>query len=115
MSERGLTEHVTFAGYQQGADFAKWLEVLDEVWILGLGNDWSARAAAQARACGVRVVAVNEGALPELADASVEAPTVEAVITAALSGATAKTRLPTNVHIAKDILALYAQAAEPQR
>ena len=115
VTERGLTEQVTFAGYQQGADFAKWLQALDEVWILGLGNDWSARAAAQARACGVRVVAVNEGALPELSDARVEAPTVEAVLTATLSGSKAGTRHPTNEHIARDILALYQKAAEPRR
>lgn len=115
VSERGLTEHVTFAGYQQGPDFAKWLRALDEVWILGLGNDWSARAAAQARACDVRVVAVNEGALPDLADAKVESPTVDAVVTAAMSGARAAARHPTNELIARDILSLYQKAAEPRR
>ena len=61
-----------FAGYQEGPAFVRWLQALDEVWILGLGNDWSGRAAAQARACGVRVVAVREGALERLADAVVE-------------------------------------------
>jgi L-malate glycosyltransferase len=108
---KSLQQRVTFAGYQQGQDFATWLQTLDEVWILGLGNDWSGRAAAQARACGVRVVAVKEGALPELADAQVEAPTVEAVVKAALSGSRAATGHPTNERIASDILALYAQAA----
>ncbi|MCY1041331.1 glycosyltransferase [Corallococcus sp. bb12-1] len=115
VSERGLKEQVTFAGYQQGQAFAKWLQALDEVWILGLGNDWSARAAAQARACGVRVVAVKEGALPDLADTQVEAPTVGAVLTAALSGASAKSEHPTNERIASDILDLYRQAAEVRR
>ncbi|CAM3238301.1 glycosyltransferase [Corallococcus sp. ZKHCc1 1396] len=110
VSAHGLKDQVTFAGYQQGPAFAKWLQALDEVWILGLGNDWSARAAAQARACGVRVVAVKEGALPELADAQVDAPTVDAVLSAALSGAQATTEHPTNHRIASDILALYGQA-----
>lgn len=115
VAERGLTGSVTFAGYQQGPDFTKWLQVLDEVWILGLGNDWSARAAAQAKACGVRVVAVKEGALPEFADAQVEVPTVEAVVVSALSGARASTGHPTNERIARDILALYERATESRR
>jgi len=67
-----LGNAVRFAGYQSGAAFTKHLQVLDEVWILGLGNDWSARAAAQARACGVRVVAVDEGALGRYADVVTE-------------------------------------------
>ncbi|RYZ41371.1 MAG: glycosyltransferase [Myxococcaceae bacterium] len=115
VSERGLQEQVTFAGYQQGQAFAKWLQALDEVWILGLGNDWSARAAAQARACGVRVVAVKEGALPDLADAQVEALTVDAVLTATLSDSSARAEHPTNQRIASDILDLYRQAAEARR
>src|SRR5207249_2066575 len=57
----GLGSAVTFAGYHARAEFSRRLSALDEVWLLGLGNDWSARAAAQARACGVRVVAVDEG------------------------------------------------------
>ncbi|RKH55895.1 glycosyltransferase [Corallococcus llansteffanensis] len=115
VSERGLTEQVTFAGYQQGPAFVKWLQALDEVWILGLGNDWSARAAAQARACGVRVVAVKEGALPDLADAKVEAPTVDAVVSAALSESRAITEHPKNESIANAVLDLYQQAAEARR
>ncbi len=106
----GLTEAVTFAGYQQGDAFARWLRALDEVWLLGLGNDWSARAAAQARASDVRVVAVSEGALPDLADARVDAPTPDAVVAAALSGQRAPVRHPTNDQIAADVLELYARA-----
>ena len=79
----GLGEAVVFAGYQRGARFVEHLQSFDEVWILGLGNDFSARAAAQARACRARVVAVAEGALPELADVVVE-PTPEAI--AAVAG-----------------------------
>ncbi len=74
-----LGDAVHFTGYQQGPAFIRHLQALDEVWILGLGNDWGARAAAQARACGVRVVAVDEGALAHFADALVE-PTVAALV-----------------------------------
>lgn len=66
----GLEGAVTFAGYR-AEDFVSWLQALDVAWILGLGNDWSGRAAAQARACGVRVVAVDEGALADHADSVV--------------------------------------------
>ncbi|MCE9672980.1 glycosyltransferase [Myxococcus stipitatus] len=110
----GLSPWVTFAGYRQGDDFARWLSALDEVWLLGLGNDWSARAAAQARACGVRVVAVDEGALPDLADARVSEPTPEAVARAALSGERSPVEHPSNARIAEDILALYTRARSPE-
>lgn len=110
VTERGLSDAVTFAGYQQGDAFVRWLQALDEVWLLGLGNDWSARAAAQARACGVRVVAVEEGALPDLADARVASPTPEVVVAAALSGRRAPVAHPSNARIASDVLALYERA-----
>jgi glycosyltransferase involved in cell wall biosynthesis len=108
--ELGLTDAVTFTGYQQGDAFVRWLQALDEVWLLGLGNDWSARAAAQARACGVRVVAVEAGALPDLADARVTTPTPEAVASASLSSQRAPVAHPSNARIADDVLALYARA-----
>ncbi|MFP2908170.1 glycosyltransferase [Pyxidicoccus sp. 3LFB2] len=110
VSELGLADAVTFAGYQQGESFVRWLQALDEVWLLGLGNDWSARASAQARACGVRVVAVEEGALPDLADARVVTPTPESVVSASLSGERAPVAHPTNARIAEEVLALYARA-----
>ncbi len=106
----GLGERVTFAGYQREDAFARWLRALDEVWILGLGNDWSARAAAQARASGVRVVAVEEGNLPALADAWVAELTPEAVVAASDSGARVLLRPADNARIAAEILDLYAQA-----
>lgn len=106
----GLEEAVTFAGYQKGGMFVRWLRALDEVWVLGLGNDWSARAAAQARACGVRVVAVGEGNLPSLADVLVEEPTPEAVVAASESGTRALVAHPSNEEIAAEVLALYEQA-----
>jgi glycosyltransferase involved in cell wall biosynthesis len=108
--ESGLEDRVTFAGYQQGDAFVRWLQALDEVWILGLGNDWSGRAAAQARACGVRVVSVNEGALPALADVRVEQLTPEAVVAASVSQERSRVEHPSNQRIAEDVLALYEQA-----
>lgn len=112
--ERGLTEAVTFAGYQQGDAFIRWLQALDEVWILGLGNDWSGRAAAQARACNVRVVAVEEGGLPTLADTMVESLTPEAVVKASQSGERSPVAHPSNQRIAGDLLALYERARSQQ-
>ncbi len=108
--ELGLADRVTFAGYQQGDAFVRWLQALDEVWILGLGNDWSGRAAAQARTCGVRVVAVKEGALPALADVQVDQLTPEAVVAASVSQERARVEHPSNQRIAEDVLALYEQA-----
>jgi glycosyltransferase involved in cell wall biosynthesis len=108
--ESGLEDRVTFAGYQQGDAFVRWLQALDEVWILGLGNDWSGRAAAQARACGVRVVSVKEGALPALADVRVEQLTPEAVVAASVTQERSRVEHPSNQRIAEDVLALYEQA-----
>jgi glycosyltransferase involved in cell wall biosynthesis len=97
---------VRFAGYQSGPQFVKHLQALDEVWILGLGNDWSARAAAQARACGVRVVAVDEGALAKYADAVVE-PNADALAGAALQPNRLELTLETPEQIAARVLAFY--------
>jgi len=68
---KGLSECVHLVGYKEGADYIEILQSLDLVWVLGLGNDWSGRAAAQARACGVKVVAVDIGGLPVFANALV--------------------------------------------
>lgn len=101
-----LGDAVTFAGYQPRERFVPWLQALDEVWVLGLGNDYSARAAAQARACGVRVVAVDEGALDRYADALVP-PEVDAVAAAGLLGARRPLTLEPGESIARRVLALY--------
>jgi len=106
----GLGDSVTFAGYQSGEAFVPWLQALDEVWILGLGNDFAARAAAQARACGVRVVAVCEGALPELADAIVADLAPEAVVQASRSGQRRAVALPEAAAVARSVLGLYQAA-----
>jgi glycosyltransferase involved in cell wall biosynthesis len=79
----GLRDQVRFVGYQRGLAFVEYLQALDELWVLGLGNDYAARCAAQARAVGCRVVAVDEGALCRLADVIVS-PVADAIAGAAL-------------------------------
>jgi glycosyltransferase involved in cell wall biosynthesis len=97
---------IEFAGYQAGPAFVRALQGLDEVWILGLGNDWSARAAAQARACGVRVVSVDEGALSRYADALTE-PTPEAIVEASRTTQTRPLTLEKPDAVAQRVLAFY--------
>jgi glycosyltransferase involved in cell wall biosynthesis len=103
---RGITDAVTFPGYQQGPDFVRWLQAFDEVWVLGLGNDFSGRAAAQARACGVRVVAVDEGALPGIADELVP-PDAEALVKASQSGTRRQIQVTSSEQIAASVIDLY--------
>jgi hypothetical protein len=110
VAARGLADAVRFAGYQTGDRFVRHLQALDEVWVLGLGNDFSARPAAQARACGVRVIAVAEGALPNLADAVV-APEAAAVCRASLEGTRRVVDLVSAEAIARSVLDLYARVA----
>jgi glycosyltransferase involved in cell wall biosynthesis len=109
VQQAGLEEATTFAGYQSGEAFVRWLQALDLVWILGLGNDWSGRAAAQARACDVRVLAVDEGALAGLADAVVPLDPA-AIASESLTVARAERTQATNEQIARDILRLYNAA-----
>ena len=113
-SAADLQGRVHFAGYQEGPAFVRWLQALDEVWVLGLGNDWSGRAAAQARACGVRVVAVREGALEQFADALVEESEPDAVVRASLGGARRAGEGIDNRVVAAEVLALYAAAGAPR-
>lgn len=111
----GLGDSVLFAGYQRGEAFVRWLQALDEVWILGLGNDESGRAAAQARRCGVPVVAVAEGGLPSMATVVVpaEAEAIRAASCALRSqvvGAEWK-GASSNREIAASVMALYERAS----
>ena len=101
---------VTFAGYQRGADFVRWLQAMDEVWVLGLGNDFSGRAALQARACGVRVIAVDEGGLAQYADVALKDPTAGVIVEASLGGQRREVPSPSNEAIAREVLALYERA-----
>jgi glycosyltransferase involved in cell wall biosynthesis len=107
---RSLGSSVQFVGYQSGAAFIRYLQALDEVWILGLGNDWSARAAAQARACGVRVVCVDEGDLARYADELVE-PTVESLLAGSESDARCDVTLEAPQSIAARVLQFYERHA----
>jgi glycosyltransferase involved in cell wall biosynthesis len=106
--ELGLGSAVAFAGYQSGPAFVRWLQALDSVWILGLGNDWSGRAAAQARACGVRTIGVDEGALADHADALVAAD--ERALAAASLADERRCDAPRSPDdIAREVLRLYAR------
>ncbi len=101
----GLEGKVVFAGYQSGERFVHHLQALDEVWLLGLGNDFSGRAAAQARACDVRVVSVDEGALPRMADVVVE-PSAQALAEVALRPQRREVVMESNEAIARRLMAL---------
>ncbi len=105
-TELALAPHVTFAGYQSGPKFIEWLQACDEVWVLGLGNDFAARAAAQARACEVRVVAVDEGALGEYADALVT-PDAASVAAQALGSRAQRPAALAVTQIAQQVIGLY--------
>lgn len=100
------TEGVSFVGYHSGSAFVRYLQALDEVWILGLGNDWSARAAAQARACGVRVLAIDEGALARYADEVVE-PNIESLVRASRSDARREAAIESSEAVARRVLDFY--------
>jgi glycosyltransferase involved in cell wall biosynthesis len=105
----GIADAVTFPGYQPGADFVRWTQAFDEVWVLGLGNDFSGRAAAQARACGSRVIAVDEGALSTLADELVPLDS-EAIANASSSGTRKAIEVLRPEQIAAQVIGLYERA-----
>lgn len=109
----GLAARVHFVGYQRGDAFVQWLQALDEVWVLGLGNDYSARAAAQARAAGVRVLGVDEGALSALSDVVV-APQADAIAGAALGPGRRQVALEPAEAVAARVMALYESARSPR-
>ncbi len=106
VSRAGLTGSISFLGYRRGAEYLRVLQSLDQVWILGLGNDFSARAAAQARASGVRVLAVDQGALSQHADALVPLSAPEIALAASDLRPLGKPH-PANLDVARGILALY--------
>jgi L-malate glycosyltransferase len=107
----GLEGVIRFLGYRSGEDFVHCLQALDEVWVLGLGNDWAGRTALQARACGVRVVAARLGALPLWADAVLAEVSPEALASEALGARRRTVPLPDVDAAAAEVLALY-QAAQ---
>lgn len=107
---KGLYGPIEFLGYQSGADFIRHLQALDEIWVLGLGNDWSGRVAAQARACGVRVIAAAIGGLVETADVVLHHPDALAIARASASNARVERPLPSNAEITGEVLELYVEA-----
>ena len=104
----GLADAVRLPGYQRGLEFTRWLQAMDEVWVLGLGNDWAGRPALQARACGARVVAAALGALPNWADAVLPEVTPAALAAVALGPGRRDVALPDTDAVARDVLTLYA-------
>jgi L-malate glycosyltransferase len=110
VAEAGLENCVRLPGYQPGPEFVRWLQALDELWVLGLGNDWAGRTALQARACDVRVVAVPLGALPRWADRVLAERTPAALAAVALAAQRRKVTLPHPDAVAADVLTLYRRA-----
>ncbi len=105
-----LSGRVRFPGYQGGEALVRWMQALDELWILGLGNDWAGRAAVQGRAVGARVVAVDAGALRHWADAVLPGATADALEAVALGEGRRALPLPDTQAVAREVLALYARA-----
>jgi len=101
---------VRFPGYQSGDSLVRWMQVFDELWVLGLGNDEAGRAAVQGRAVGARVVGVDEGALSAWVDAVLEAPTPEALAGVALRDERRTVAVPDVRSVAEALLGLYARA-----
>ncbi|HTS80635.1 MAG TPA: glycosyltransferase [Myxococcaceae bacterium] len=106
----GLSAAVRFPGYQSGEALVRWMQALDEVWVLGLGNDWAGRAALQARAVGARVVGVDEGALRNWVDELLPEPTPAALAAVALRGARRTLALPDVRRVGEELVALYLSA-----
>jgi L-malate glycosyltransferase len=108
--ELGLAGRVRFPGYQTGLELVRWMQSFDELWILGLGNDWAGRAAVQGRAVGARVVGVDEGGLRRWVDALLPSATPEGLAAAALGGGRRDIGLPETAAVAREILSLYSVA-----
>jgi glycosyltransferase involved in cell wall biosynthesis len=64
----GIVERVRFAGYLQGDDLLGAYAAMDAAFVAQPGNDASARAALEAMASNVPLIAVQRGALAELVD-----------------------------------------------
>jgi len=64
----GLAERVCFTGYLEGDELLSAYAAMDAAFVAQPGNDASARAALEAMASGVPLVAVQTGALADLVD-----------------------------------------------
>jgi L-malate glycosyltransferase len=106
----GLSAHVRFPGYESGEALVHWMQAFDELWVLGLGNDWAGRASVQGRAVGARVVGVDEGALAQWVDVVLPELTPEALARVALRDDRRQVALPRTPAVAEEMLALYARA-----
>ena len=106
----GIAGAVRFPGYQRQDGLVRWMQAFDELWVLGLGNDWAGRAAAQGRAVGARVVAVAAGGLADWADAVLTSEEPGALAAVALGRERAERVLPDVQDVARDLLGLYRDA-----
>ena len=97
---------VSFFGYQRGSAFVRYLQACDQLWVLGLGNDFAARIAAQGRACGAQVVAVAEGQLARYASTLVPLDAAAIALAAQAPGG-GPADLPNTARVAADVLELY--------
>jgi hypothetical protein len=110
----GLASRVRFTGYQSGEALVQWMQSFDELWVLGLGNDWAGRSAVQGRAVGARVVGVDEGALRHWVDVLLPEPTPEALESVALRADRRSLALPDTRAVTEEVLGLYARAGAPR-
>lgn len=66
VAQLGMQTYVHFAGYLQGEDLATGYAAADAAFVAQAGNDGSARAALEAMAAGVSLLAVAHEALAEM-------------------------------------------------
>ncbi|MEE8410024.1 MAG: glycosyltransferase family 4 protein [Myxococcota bacterium] len=77
ITEAGVGERTHMPGYQRGDMLLDTYAALDAAFVAQPGNDASARAALEAMACGLPVLAIRAGPLAELVDEDVGYPFAE--------------------------------------
>lgn len=77
VAERGLSEHVIFSGYLSGDDYVGVLKAMDLKLFLVPGSDGTCRAAREALAMGIPVLAARRGMLPEIVQDGVTGRVIE--------------------------------------
>ncbi len=75
--EMGLEDRLVLAGYRRGTEYAATLRTFDALVFLVPGSDGTCRAARQAQAAGVPLLASRRGILPDLVEPGVDGLLVE--------------------------------------
>ncbi len=75
--EIGVEERLILAGYRRGTEYAATLRTFDALVFLVPGSDGTCRAARQAQAAGVPLLASRRGILPDLVEPGVDGLLVE--------------------------------------